>query len=126
MKWLTFEIQRASGFRFNLVDLTLILFLLLLAYTARHFMPQSSLFWIPIYVGISFFLFCNVFRIGNRLEPWWYIPFFAAAVYALASLRLELFWWSVLVFFEPLKWGLIIYHIRYRSYHGAFYKYLGK
>ena len=38
-------------------------------------MPDSNMYWLPPYVGLSFFLFCNVFRIGSRMEIFWYMPF---------------------------------------------------
>ncbi len=121
MKWLTFEIQRSPGFRFNLIDLLLILFLLGLAASLRLLIPGSSVYWVPLYLGLSFFVFCNIFRIGNRLEPWWYVPFFSAAVYCLLIQNIVLFWWLVLLLLEPLKWILIVYHVLKRSYHGAFH-----
>ncbi len=120
MKWLTFEVQKSPGFRFNLIDLLLILALFALSIGLHVLLPGISLFWAPLYLGLSFFLFCNVFRIGNRLEPWWYIPFFAVSMYALSVGDLVLFWWCVLLVLEPLKWGLIVFHILRRPYHGAF------
>jgi len=30
---------------------------------------------LPAYLGLTFFLFCNVFRVGNRLEIFWCVPF---------------------------------------------------
>jgi len=124
MKWLTFEVQRSPGFRFNLIDLLLILFLLGLAVALYLHVPGSSIFWVPPYLGLSFFLFCNIFRIGNRLEPWWYVPFFATAIYCLLAQDIMLFWWLILLGLEPLKWGLIVYHILRRPYHGAFHEFI--
>ncbi len=69
MKWLTFKVQRTPGFRFNLTDLGLILVLFAIATILYILLPESSIFWMPLYFGLSFFLFCNVFRIGNMLEP---------------------------------------------------------
>ncbi len=120
MKWLTFEIQKTPGFRFNLIDLLLIVFLVAVSIGLFVAIPGTSVFWVPLYLGFSFFLFCNVFRIGNRLEPWWYVPFFCVSVYALLAADSALFWWSVLLGLEPLKWGLIVFHILKRPYHGAF------
>ncbi len=122
MKWLTFKIQRSPGFRFNLIDLLLILFLLAIATGLYLSFPGSSIFWAPLYLGLSFFLFCNVFRVGNRLEPWWYVPFFALAIYSITIRDPVLFRWLVLLVLEPLKWGLIVYHILRRPYHGAFHE----
>ncbi|MFC1589706.1 hypothetical protein ACFL3P_05510 [Pseudomonadota bacterium] len=122
MKWLTFKIQREPGFRFNLTDLGLIVLLCAVSSLLFYQIPDRSLFWIPLYLGLSFFLFCNVFRIGNRLEPFWYVPFTIITGISLYTFNLPLFWWLVLLFLEPLKWGLIIYHIKRRRYSGVFYR----
>jgi len=100
----------------------LIMFLLSLAFALFMLLPGSSIYWVPPYMGLSFFLLCNIFRIGNRLEPWWYVPFFATAIYCLLVQDIVLFWWLVLLILEPLKWGLIVYHILRRHYHGAFHE----
>ena len=122
MNWLTFKIQREPGFRFNLTDLVFILFLCALSALLFNQLPAKSLFWIPLYLGLSFFLFCNVFRIGNRLEPFWYIPFTVITGISLYNFNMQLFWWLVIFFLEPLKWYLIIYHVKRRRYIGAFYR----
>ncbi len=120
MKWLTFEIQRAPGFRFNLIDLTLLLLLGSLAWWMQGAMPESTLFAVPLYVGLTFFLFCNIFRIGNRLERFWYLPFIPVAATCIHTGNEALMWWLVLLVFEPLKWGLIIHRYRRDDYRGAF------
>ena len=122
MNWLTFKIQQEPGFRFNLADFGFIVFLCALSALLLNQLPDKSLFWIPLYLGLSFFLFCNVFRIGNRLEPFWYIPFTIVAAACLYTLNLPLFWWLVLLFLEPLKWALIIYRIKAGQYRGVFYQ----
>lgn len=122
MNWLTFKIQREPGFRFNLIDVGFIVFLGLISAMLYIQVAESSLFWVPLYLGFSFFLFCNVFRIGNRLEPYWYIPFTIVTAVSLYPFNLALFWWLVLLLLEPLKWVLIIYHIRKRQYKGIFYR----
>ena len=121
MKWLTFKIQIEPGFRFNLIDSSFIIFLCVLSVFLFNQLPDKSLFWVPLYLGLSFFLFCNVFRIGNRLEPFWYIPFTLVTAISLYTLNMLLFWWLVLLFLEPMKWVLIIYHIKKRRYVGIFY-----
>jgi len=122
MKWQTFEIQRTPGFRFNLIDVGLITFLCGVSAGAYSFFPETSIYGIPLYVGYSFFLFCNVFRIGNRLEPYWYVPFACVAIYGIATLDLRLFWWIVLAVLEPWKWVLIGYAFKRGRYRGIFYE----
>ena len=106
MKWLTFEIQREPGFRFNLIDLLLILAIVAITLGLYLYFPNSHLVWLPLYVALSFFLFCNVFRIGNRSEIFWYVPFVALALYAFD--RPDIFWPLILWTCEPLKVALIV------------------
>jgi len=87
-------------------------------------MPDLGIFWIPLYLGSTFFLFCNVFRIGNRLEPFWYVPFFLSAVICLYQQDLKSFWLLVLWLLEPIKWGLILYNFRSPDYHGIAYRWV--
>ena len=122
MKWLTFKIQRDPGFRFNLIDISFIIMLCALSALIFNQLPDKSLFWAPLYLGLSFFLFCNVFRIGNRQESFWYIPFTIVTGISLYTFNMQFFWWLVLLFLEPLKWVLIIYHIKKRPYVGIFYR----
>jgi hypothetical protein len=80
--------------------------------------PYDGYFWLPIYIGGSFFLFCNVFRIGNKLEPYWYITFL---VITLALIQKPALYWPVMLgICEPLKFGLIVYRIRQPNYVGIF------
>ena len=69
MKLLTFDIQKNPGFRFNLTDL---IFIVLLGFSSvliyRFFGTFYALYLFPLYIGFTFFLFCNVFRVGTRLE----------------------------------------------------------
>ena len=120
MKWLTFDIQRAPGFRFNLVDLILISVLAAVALGWREVFPHQHLYLLPLYVGASFFLFCNVFRIGNRLEAPWYLSFVALTVYGFT--QAEFPWLLLLTVCEILKWALIGYRIWRGPYVGAFHR----
>ncbi len=112
MKRLTFEVQKAPGFRFNLVDLIFIFILFGVSAGIFVWSADLSICLIPLYLGGSFFLFCNVFRIGNRLEPFWYVPFALAVLYSVYVEDLWLFWLIVIFFLEPLKWVLILYRIK--------------
>ncbi len=123
MKWLTFDIQRSPGFRLNLIDIGFILFLCGLAVMAYQWLPGSSMFWLPLYLGLSFFLFCNVFRIGNRMEIFWYIPFILVAGYSVFTMNMNHFWLLTLFVLEPVKWALIGFTIKKSSYHGAGFHY---
>lgn len=115
------------GFRINILDIGFLLLLLILTIACRIAFPDSSLFGIPIYLAITFFLFCNVFRIGNRLEPFWYVPFTLVAIYGVYTMNLFVFWIIVSLFLEPLKWILIIWRIKQGQYVGILHqkRYMG-
>lgn len=118
MKWLTFEIQREPGFRFNLIDLFLIVGIVAITFALYLASPESHFVWLPLYVGFSFFLFCNVFRIGNRMEVFWYLPFVVLVLYAYD--RPEIFWPLILLVCEPLKVLLIAFCILRGRTRGIF------
>jgi phosphoglycerol transferase MdoB-like AlkP superfamily enzyme len=113
MKWtrfLTFKIQKEPGFRLNLIDIGLIACLILVTWLLYPIFQEGWLFLLPLYIGLSFFLFCNVFRIGNWLEPFWYIPFTIALFFL--NKQPEILWWLILLVFEPLKVILIAYSMK--------------
>ena len=118
MRWLTFRVQREPGFRFNLTDFLLIAILIGLSAFVFKVYPYDYYFLLPVYIGGSFFLFCNVFRIGNRLEPYWYVTFLLLTV---ALIRTPAIYWPVMLgVCEPLKALLIVYRIRQPNYVGIF------
>lgn len=121
---MTFKIQRGTGFRVNLTDLAFIGFLIVLGQGIRSLQIDESLSYLPIYVGYSFFLFCNVFRIGLRLEALWYLPFVAFFIHEIANDRIS--WWIVLVIFEPLKVVLVAYRIVRGPYAGIFHEQINR
>ncbi len=120
MKWLTFKIQRSPGFRFNLIDLLLIVLLIFVSLGFRYFFPGTSIYLIPLYLGVSFFMFCNIFRIGNRLEIFWYVPFVIITI-SLFN-RPDIYWKVMLPVCETLKLALIVFRIKKGPYIGIFSK----
>ncbi len=127
MKWRTFEVQRREpGFRLNLTDLIFIALLLSLGCGLYLFEMPLGLVALVLYLGLSFFLFCNVFRIGNKLEAWWYPPFVLVAGWGVGWQQLEPMWWIILCVLEPWKWLLIAYQIRSGNYVGAGYRLLNR
>ena len=121
MKWLTFKIQREPGFRFNTADLIFIAVVAGLSLFIYQETPKISLYLVPLYLIFSFFLFCNVFRIGNKFERYWYIPFIIISIYCIYKFDLELFWYGVLFILEPIKWALITLKFKSDSYKGIFH-----
>ena len=124
MRWRTFEVQREPGFRLNLADLALIAALLAVSLAWRAVYAEQHLWLLPLYVGFSFFLFCNVFRIGNRTEVPWYAVFVAIAGWGLT--RDEFPWGPMLVVCETLKVVLIAWRIWRGPYVGAFHHRLAR
>ncbi len=112
-------LQREPGFRLNLTDIALIGMLCAVSAGLYGLFPDVSLFLVPPYLGLSFFLFCNAFRIGNRIEALWYIPFTVAVLYGVVTLNMGAFWLVVLCFLEPWKWALIVYRIKKGPYVGV-------
>ena len=125
MKWRTFEVQRREpGFRLNLTDLIFIALLLSVSSALYLIGMPLGLVALVLYLGLSFFFFCNVFRIGNKLEAWWYLPFVLVASWGVGWQQLEPMWWIILCVLEPWKWLLIAYCIRSGRYVGAGYRLL--
>lgn len=122
MSRLTFKIKRTPGFRFNLIDLLLILSLSALSLLLFFVFPYGGLYLLPLYVGATFFLFCNVFRIGNSLEPYWYVIFLVAAAAGIIFSDRPWFW--ILVVCEPVKVVLILYSLIRPGYRGAGYEFV--
>lgn len=116
------EVKRTPGFRFNLIDAVFLLFLGTLSYLLFQSDAEHAFAVLPIYLGISFFCFCNIFRIGNKMEPFWYIPFTVVTGYCIYTFNFELYCLWVIYFLEPLKWGLILFHMLRRPYYGIAYE----
>jgi len=124
MRWHIYKSRHEPGFRLNLIDIMVLVSVCLLSWFGREIFSDHYLYLIPVYIGVSFFLFCSVFRIGNRLEPIWYIPFILLTLYGLT--RPEIYWLLVLAICEPLRVVLVVYHIRRGKHVGAFYRQLAK
>lgn len=75
-------------------------------------MPGSFYFLVPLYIGITFYLFCNVFRVGNAPEAVWYTVFIAVSL--LTFHRPYLYLLLILVVCVPLQAGIIIWRQRSR------------
>ena len=84
--------KRPFGFRFSLRDLLVTLAVAGLTWGLVHW--RGALGWLPAVVLGHFFLFCNVFGIGNRRELIW------AAVFIVNALA-----WSLT---GSVRWGPIL------------------
>ena len=76
-------------------------------------MPETFYFLVPLYIGVTFYLFCNVFRVGNAPEALWYTVFIAVSLLTFTSPYLYLF--LILVVCVPLQVGIIIWRQRTRK-----------
>ena len=120
MKWLTFEIASKPGFRFNLIDIIFISIIFGISFLIYSYIGDyGKLYFIPLYVGFTFFLFCNVFRLTNKLEAIWHIPFSIILIYSLYY-SIDILWILIIYISVPIKIALIIYRIRSDEYIGIF------
>lgn len=121
MKFLTFDVQKEPGFRFNLTDL---IFIVLLGLSSvliyRFFGTFYALYLLPLYIGFTFFLFCNVFRVGTRMELIWIVSFFIISVISHYFFAQKWFGISALIS-SLLQAILILIHIRTEAYKGIFH-----
>lgn len=120
MRWHIYKSRHEPGFRLNMVDIAMLVSVSLISWYAGQAFADHYLHLIPLYVGLSFFFFCNIVRIGNHLEPFWYVPFVLLTLYGLT--RPEIYWLLVLGVCEPIRVALVIYRIRQGNYKGAFYR----
>lgn len=124
MKWLTFKVQHEPGFRFNLCDLIILVVLVIISLVFYSVTTEGLLYLLPLYVGFTFFVFCNLFRIGNGLEAVWYVPFVPAVIYG--SYNVEVLWPLIFSVFVPLTVVLVLYRIFKGPYMGVFYRHIGR
>jgi len=124
MRWHLYRVRHEPGFRLNAIDITLLVGVCFLSWLGRGYFSDHYLYLIPAYAGLSFFLFCNVFRIGNHIEAVWYLPFVVLSIYGLQ--RPGIYWPLVLGLCEPLRVALIVYRVRKGGYVGILYRKTGK
>ena len=118
MKLQRFRAADDPGFRLSLLDLLVLTGLCVLSAWMRRVVPEHGLWLLPIYIGGSFFLFCNVFRVGNRTEAFWYVPFVMCVAVGLRFP--DRLWWIVLSVCEPVRVAVIVYRIVRGPYTGVF------
>jgi len=67
-----FKVQKEKGFRINVVDVLFILLLIASSVSIYTYLGDLGYYFLlPLYVGFSFFLFCNVFRLRTKDEMIW-------------------------------------------------------
>lgn len=105
--------RRAWGFRCTRADLFVIVLAVLSAVSLCSLLPALSL--LVFFVIVHFFLFCNVFRVGEALELVWSGVFVASVA---AGVTLGLAWWIVLALPFGCTLLVIARSLKSPDYHG--------
>lgn len=106
----------SHGFRFSWTDALVLAVGAALTWALWQPVGQFALL-VPVTL-VHFFLFCNVFRVGNRRELLWtgvFVANFTSWVYFAAFS-----WWGVLVVQAPVTLGIVVAAVRDSRYHGVF------
>lgn len=108
--------ERTWGLRFSFVDgLVLLATSVVTPWLVREI---GSMGWLPAFVVLHFFLFCNVFRIRRKPELIWATCFVLLAGFLVTA---EQFAATTLMLCQfPLTVVLIVRDIRHPAYHGVF------
>jgi len=119
MKFQIFKVQKEKGFRINLVDIIFILLLMgASSYIYKTVETMGYYFLLPLYVGFTFFLFCNVFRLKTKDEMLWTLFFIAITTITLNFF--EAYWVLLTIFISFLfQLLLIIRNFRSEGYRGV-------
>ena len=74
-----FDVQKEKGFRINVMDTVFIALLISISVGIYFYIGTLGyLFLLPLYIGFSFFLFCNVFRLRTIDEIVWTLLFLSS------------------------------------------------
>lgn len=120
MKFQIFKVQKEAGFRINLVD---ILFIMLLISASMFIYKEigslDNIYLLPLYIGFTFFLFCNVFRLTTKYELIWTLVF--SVVTAISFHYFSDNWVLITIGVSSfVQFVEIILHLRSDDYHGVF------
>lgn len=108
--------KRTWGFRFSFVDG--IVLLAALIGTSWLTNEIGDMGYLPVFVVMHFFLFCNVFRIRRKPELIWAFAFVLLTCLLLAFVRFSSI--VLMVYQLPVTVVLIVRGIRLPDYHGVF------
>lgn len=73
-------------------------------------LPGSYYFILPLYIGLTFYLFCNVFRVGNAPEALWYLTFISITL--ITFHRPGLYALLIVTVCVPLQAGIILWRLK--------------
>ena len=114
------NVQKEAGFRINFVDIFFIFLLIFGAYALYDVLGTlENLYLLPLYVGFTFFLFCNVFRLRTKEELLWTLFFLSTSVITFNFFRDN--WVLITIGLSSLVQFLeIVLEFRSEGYRGAF------
>lgn len=107
---------RTRGFRFSPMDAAVLVAGAALTWALWRPMGQFALL-VPVTLG-HFFLFCNVFRVGNGRELLWTAAF--VANFTAWAIMGEFSWLGVLAVQAPVTLGIVLAAVRSPRYRGVF------
>jgi len=113
------DARRPRGFRFSLWDAAIVVAMAMLTWWL--WLSVGLLAWLCPIVAGHFFLFCNVFRVGNRAELIW-AGTMVANVFAWV-LTGELDWIGVMYVQTPVTLAVIVWAMLQKDYHGLGWKF---
>ena len=120
MKFQIFKVQKEKGFRINLVDIVFIILLIGVSmFIFKEIGYLDNIYLLPLYVGFTFFLFCNVFRLTTKYELVWTVIF--ALVTAISFHFFAENWVLITIgSLSCVQLVEIVLHIRSDDYRGVF------
>ena len=122
MKFQIFKVQKEKGFRINLVDIVFIMLLIGASmFIYKEIGYLDNIYLLPLYVGFTFFLFCNVFRLTTKYELIWTVVF--AIVTAISLHFFSENWVLITIGISSfVQFVEIVLHVRSDDYRGVFAK----
>ena len=114
-----FDVQKEKGFRINVLDMIFIVLLIGSSVAIYAYIGTLGYYFLlPLYVGFTFFLFCNVFRLRTRDEMIWTFLFLT-----IVSITFEYFPDSWIVYTIEASFCiqviLIVFHVGSEGYRGV-------
>jgi len=114
------KVKKEAGFRINLVDILFISLLIFSSYYLYNLLGSTeNLYILPLYVGFTFFLFCNVFRLRTKDEFLWTLFFLLVSTITFNFFRENWVFTSMGLssFFQFIE---IVINVRSKGYKGVF------